>query len=246
MVRVVVLKDKSYVMKCETIGVVHSCFSEKFGIPRQARLAPSAGATIELVAPYNREEMVRGLDSYSHIWIQFLFHRAISEGWKTTVRPPRLGGKERVGIFATRSPHRPNHIGISAVKLEAIKSDNGLVMVDVSGVDLLDGTPVIDLKPYIPYSDSVDGAEMGLALEKMVEIEVIFLAEAEMFCRDYESKTGRNLGRLIREILQEDPRPASQRKTKSEFGMYLWDVNVRWSLESGVCTVVSCGIGKKE
>ena len=222
-------REDAYILAI--IGIAKTCFTEKFGIPRQAGLAPSAMATIELVGRYNREEMVRGLEKYSHVWLQFLFHSAVSEGWKTTVRPPRLGGRERLGVFATRSPHRPNHIGLSAVKLEGIRRDAGNIMIDVSGVDLLDKTPILDLKPYIPYSDRVDDAVMNSILEPPPMLEIIFRSEAEMFCREYQRRTGRSIETLIREILREDPRPASQRGAKNEFGMSIWDVNVRWSVD---------------
>ncbi|MCK5516240.1 MAG: tRNA (N6-threonylcarbamoyladenosine(37)-N6)-methyltransferase TrmO, partial [Desulfobulbaceae bacterium] len=140
------------------IGVIHSCFSEKFGIPRQSGMVKSATAFLELLPPFNRKEMVRGLDGFSHIWVHFFFHQVVEEGWRPTVRPPWLGGKKRVGIFATRSPHRPNHIGMSAVKLVDIRREKKTYLIEVTGVDFLDQTPVLDIKPYVPYCDSVETA----------------------------------------------------------------------------------------
>lgn len=226
----------------DVIGVIRSCFPEKFGIPRQAGIAPSAVATLELLEPCNREEMVRGLESFSHIWVQFLFHQAVSEGWKTMVRPPRLGGKNRLGVYATRSPHRPNHIGLSAVRLLGITIEGGRVELELGGVDLLDGTPVIDIKPYIPYSDSLKNATAGWLKGDFSDFKIKLLPEAEAFCLEYENNTGRMLNSLIREILSQDPRPPSQRESRSDFGMLLWDVNVRWTVGGGVCTVVSCKV----
>ncbi len=140
-------------LEINPIGVVHSCYTEKFGIPRQPGLVDKARATIELFSPYNRAEMVRKLESFSHIWVHFLFHDAVAEGWRPTVRPPGLGGQKRVGVFASRSPHRPNHLGISAVKLIGIKRVGQRLLLEVGGGDFLHGSPVFDLKPYIPYSD---------------------------------------------------------------------------------------------
>lgn len=224
----------------EPIGIIRSCFSEKFGIPRQAGLAPSAEATIELTGEYNREEMVRGLDKYSHAWLQFIFHQALEEGWKTTVRPPRMGGKERLGVFATRSPHRPNHLGISAVQLQRIYRDERSIKIDVSGADLLDGTPVIDIKPYILYSDQLSSARMEVQWEDLPEFDIVMSEGAEVFCKEYESGTGRKLRSLITEVLKQDPRPASQKDNRTEFGMYLWDVNIRWRVDGDTCRVLSC------
>ncbi|MBM9521105.1 tRNA (N6-threonylcarbamoyladenosine(37)-N6)-methyltransferase TrmO [Desulforhopalus vacuolatus] len=220
----------------EPIGVIHSCFKEKFGIPRQPGLVKHSTATIELFPPFNREEMVRGLEGFSHIQVLFLFHRAVAEGWRPTVRAPRLGGKKRVGVFACRSPHRPNHIGLSAVRLGGIKITGG-VCLNVSGVDFLDETPVLDIKPYVPYSDSIQDASEGFTGTADVgggEARMIFFSgQAAAFCSDYEEGNGRPLHLLITEMLKHDPSPRSQRERKTEFGMLLWDVNIRWRMEEG-------------
>lgn len=221
------------------IGYISSCFPEKFGTPRQSGLAPSALARLKLVEPYNREEMVRGLDSFSHIWVQFLFHQALADGWKTTVRPPRLGGVERKGVWATRSPHRPNFIGLSAVELKKIEFDHGVELI-LGGVDLLDGTPVIDIKPYLPSCDRLDFASQGWAHDDFANLAIHFSAESLEFCRTYEERTGIPLQQLISEVLAEDPRPPSQRGKKDSFGMRLGSVNVRWQVNGGTCIVNSC------
>ncbi len=210
------------------VGVVHSCLKEKFGIPRQPGMAPSVTASLELLPPFDREEMVRELENFSHVWVQFYFHRAVEDGWKTTVRPPRLGGKKRVGVFASRSPHRPNYIGLSAVKLTGVRREKGKIFLDLAGVDLLDGTPVVDIKPYIPYSDCISEAEDGYTRVKISRTEVRFTEEADRFCAHYERETGRELRQLIVELVGLDPRPPFQKKSRKEFGMLLWDVNVRW------------------
>lgn len=223
----------------EIIGYISSCFKEKFATPRQPGLAPSAEARLKLIEPFNREEMIRGLGTFSHIWLQFIFHCVVADGWKTTVRPPRLGGTERKGVWATRSPHRPNFIGLSVVTLEDIDVRDGVELI-LSGVDLLDQTPVIDIKPYLPTSDCPGDATEGWSKETFVTLDVRFTAEARAFCMGYEHNTGFPLKSLILEVLRADPRPASQRGSRKEFGMLLRDVNVRWRVEDDVCMVRSC------
>lgn len=229
----------------EPIGIIRSCFTEKFGIPRQPGLVKHAVATLEFVKPFNREEMVRGLESFSHLWVQFLFHDTVAEGWKPTVRPPWLGGKKRVGVFATRSPHRPNHLGLSVVRLENVTLNKGQPVLELSGVDFLDKTPVLDIKPYIPYSDKIDSARIGYANGKVAESTVMFNSQAKTFCDTYKQKTKRNLEPLISEVIQQDPRPASQKNRRPEFGIRLWDVNIRWRVEAdGSYLVQSCDLFK--
>ena len=145
------------------IGIVHSCFTEKFGIPRQAGLVPAARATLEILPPFDQKEAFRGLDDFSHLWIVFVFHGIVAGKWQPTVRPPRLGGNTRVGVFASRSGFRPNPIGISSVVLESVRRDHGKLLLDVAGIDMLDQTPVLDIKPYLPYADSIPDANGGYA-----------------------------------------------------------------------------------
>ena len=211
------------------IGIIHSCYPEKFGIPRQPGLVKSSSGRLELLPPWNREEMIKGLDAFSHIWIQFQFHEAVAEGWRPTLRPPWLGGQKRVGVFASRSPHRPNHLGFSVVRLTGIRKEKKGLFLEIAEIDLLDKTPVIDIKPYIPYSDSVPGASGGfIPPPESVEREVLFTEAAAQACSGYEQRTGRRLRSLIAETLAQDPRPASQRHQAREYGMALWDLNIRW------------------
>ena len=233
-------RDKNSIIEVEPIGVIHSCFTEKFGIPRQPGMVPEATAELELFPPYNREEVTRGLGQFSHIWIHFLFHECVAEGWKNTVRPPWLGGKKRVGVLATRSPHRPNHLGLSVVRLKTITDGKKGVSLHLSGVDLLDKTPVIDVKPYVPYSDSIVSAECGYAKGEVPEVEVFFALEVIEFCELYEVKTGRNIKTLIEQLIKQDPRPAKQKGLKADFGILLWDVNIRWTVTSNGFLVESC------
>ena len=144
----------------ETIGRVHSPYTQKFGIARQPGLVPSAEIVIELKPEFTADS-VRGLEGFGYIWLHFIFHGVLGEGWSPMVRPPRLGGKRKMGVFATRSPHRPNHLGLSLLKLEGIECGSGSVKIRCSGADLLDGTPVIDIKPYIPFVEARPDAAAG-------------------------------------------------------------------------------------
>lgn len=223
------------------IGIVHSCFSEKFGIPKQPGLVTSAAGEIELLPEYGREELLKELDGFSHIWISFLFHKAIPEGWRPTVRPPWLGGQKRVGVFASRSPHRPNFMGLSVVRLEAVEKREKTFFLKISGFDMLDQTPVLDIRPYLPYCDKVDEASPGYADYDVPTNRVVFTPETAKYCATYELKTGRNLSKLIEEIIAQDPRPASQRKLNKAFGMSLWDVNCRFVFkEDDLAEIISC------
>ena len=210
------------------IGVIHSPFKEKFGIPRQPGLVPEAEANIELLHPFDRPEAFSGLEHYSHIWVQFVFHRAAKEGWQPTVRPPRLGGNVRVGVFASRSPFRPNPIGLSVVELRSVDTTGG-VSLRIAGGDFLDGTPVLDIKPYVEYVDSVAGTRRGYAPEAPgAELEVRFSPAAE---RQLEArKDGATLRVVIGRVLAADPRPAYRRgeTTDRVYGMRLYDFDLRW------------------
>jgi len=207
------------------IGHMRSPFGEKFGIPRQSGLAPAAVGEAVLVPPFDRDEMVKGLERFSHIWLFFLFDQAMAEGWRPQVRPPRLGGRQKVGVFASRSPHRPNHLGMSAARFFGVsRRPQGLVL-HVAGIDLLDNTPLVDIKPYLPDTDSIAGASDGFLVTPPLAVRVH--PQAEQFCRRYQEETGRNLRQLLTECLACDPRPASQRDER-EFGMRLWDVNIRF------------------
>lgn len=224
----------------EPIAVIRSCYSEKFGVPRQPRLVTAARAVLEFYPQYGRPEMLNQLEKFTHIWIIFLFHETFAEGWKSTARPPRLGGQKRVGVYASRSPHRPNHIGMSAVRLEKVVTGDGPVRLELSGIDLLEGTPVLDIKPYVPYSDIVEEAGCGYTFEPIPQIPLQIGPQVEEFCKRYQADTGRNLRELIVQTLQYDPRPASQRTVVREFGVLLWDVNVRWRATAAGFVVLTC------
>jgi tRNA (adenine37-N6)-methyltransferase len=211
------------------IGIIHSCFTEKFGIPRQPGLAPLARATLELLPPYSDPAAVEGLESCSHIWLQFVFHANTREQWKPKVKPPRLGGNKSLGVFATRSPIRPAPIGLSVVTLESIEIRDGKVLLNLAGVDLLDGTPVLDIKPYVPYVDKVEDAVNSFAPKAPNIIPVTIDPAPLIFCANYQQQTGVALAELITQLLQQDPRPQYQRPDAERiYGMKLLDLDLRW------------------
>lgn len=207
------------------IGYIHSCFKEKFAIPRQSLLVPAATGVIELLAPYNQADALAGLEQVSHVWILFIFHQTIEEKPRLKVRPPRLGGNKSLGVFATRATHRPNNIGQSVVKLEQIVANQ----LHVSGIDLVDGTPIIDIKPYIPYADIVAEATNGIAAAPPLPINLIWSAQALQQVAQHEQRLQKPLQALITQALRQDPRPAYQRPEPTrEYGTVFWDVNVKW------------------
>ncbi len=215
----------------QPIGIIRSCYKEKFGIPRQPGLATAATATLELYTPYDRPEALMELQGFSHIWLVFVFHQAMRDEWKPTVRPPRLGGNQRVGVFASRSPFRPNPIGLSAVMLEDIQCNSGHCELQLRGADLLDGTPVLDIKPYVPYADSLPDARGGFAVQPpQNKLVVVFSELATTQCATWEQAQYPNLRQLIEQILQADPRPAYQANKANEqsFGMRLYEFDVLW------------------
>ena len=217
------------------VGIVHSCFKEKFGIPRQPGLVQAAEATLELLPPWDREEAVRGLETFSHLWILFWFHRAGRRQCKPTVRPPRLGGNQRIGVFASRSPFRPNPIGLSAVELVGIERRDGVLQLQLRGVDLLDATPVLDIKPYLPYADRIADAQGGFALQAPGgSLQVGFSAVAESLLNSLGDGEAKHLRRLVTQVLQQDPRPAylDVAQQRREFGMRLLDFNIRWVMDN--------------
>ncbi|MFB4390981.1 MULTISPECIES: tRNA (N6-threonylcarbamoyladenosine(37)-N6)-methyltransferase TrmO [unclassified Pseudomonas] len=207
------------------VGIVRSCFKEKFAIPRQPQLAPAARGTLELLPPFDQGDAVAGLEQVSHVWLLFLFHQALEDKPRLRVRPPRLGGNKSMGVFATRATHRPNGIGQSVVRLEGVEPGRLLL----SGIDLLDGTPVLDIKPYVPYADSLAEASNAMASEAPAPIEVQWSAPALPQAHEHAQRLGEPLVELIEQCLAQDPRPAYQLPPPDRvYGVKFWDVQVRW------------------
>ncbi len=207
------------------IGFVRSCFKEKFAIPRQPQLAPAARGVLELVEPFDQGDAVQGLEQVSHVWLLFLFHQALEDKPRLKVRPPRLGGNQSMGVFATRATHRPNGIGQSVVKLEKVESGR----LWLSGIDLLDGTPVLDVKPYVPYADVIADASNTMAAAAPELIPVQWDETALLQARTHAMRLAEPLVDLIEQCLAQDPRPAYQVPApERRYGAQFWDLDVRW------------------
>lgn len=220
------------------IGTIHSPFKEKFAVPRQPRLTPSARAKILLSDEANCEEAVRGLKQFSHLWLLFLFDQNIEKGWTPTVRPPRLGGNERIGVFASRATFRPNGIGMSAVELINVYKEGRQVVIEIGSCDLVDGTPVVDIKPYIPYSDNISEARGGFAGDQPETLSVELSSQAKCFLG--QQQNGAQHGQVILEVLAQDPRPAYKKgKPDSKtYAVHLFDYNVHFYVTDRLITVI--------
>lgn len=223
-------------MIIDPIATVRSCFGGKFGTPRQPGLCPSAWGELVFHEAFRTADAIRGLDGFSHVWLIFGFHETSGQGWSPTVRPPRLGGNQRVGVFATRSPFRPNKLGLSLVRIEGIDTtapDAPVLLL--GGLDLLDGTPVYDIKPYLPYAESIPSAMAGFAADEIPRLKVAVSAGAqEEFARLPERSQA-----VIREALALDPRPAVQSTDADRvFGAILCGLNVRFSISHGICSIL--------
>ncbi len=217
----------------KVIARIRSDFKEKFGIPRQSGLVEALRAEIVFEPEFRNPDALRGVEGFSHLWLIWQFSRAVRADWSPTVRPPRLGGNTRLGVFATRSPFRPNPIGLSCVRLEGLRQDPSLgPVLTVSGADLLDGTPIYDIKPYLPYADCRPEAVGGFAasapeekLRVVIPEDVIAVIPEEKL----EALTG---------ILSLDPRPSYQNDPERVYGMRFGDFEVRFTVDGGTLTVL--------
>jgi len=214
------------------IARIHSDFSTKFGVPRQSGLVDALESTIVFEPEFRNPDALRGLEGFSHLWLVWVFDQAIRKEWSPTVRPPRLGGNQRMGVFATRSPFRPNPIALSSVKLADIEqtAEFGTVL-KIRGADLMDGTPILDIKPYIPYADSHPNAIGGFASAPAGEtLEVIIPPEAL-------ARIPENRREALRGVLAQDPRPHYQDDPERIYGFGFAGLEVRFSVEGRTLTV---------
>ena len=223
-------------MKLDVIAHMRSDFPEKFGIPRQSGLVPALRSAIVFEPAFRNADALRGLEDFSHLWLIWGFHKAKKKGglWSPTVRPPRLGGNERMGVFATRSPFRPNGLGLSAVELLGLEqtADFGTV-IHVAGADLMDGTPIYDIKPYLPYTDSIPHAAGGFAATAPEQRLTITFADglAETLPADLQT--------TLSAVLAQDPRPSYQDDPSRIYGMDFGGWNVKFRVADAVLTVLS-------
>lgn len=220
----------------KTIAHIHTDFPTKFGIPRQSGIVASLQGKIVFEPEYRNADAVRGLEDFSHIWLLWEFSEAVRDDWSPTVRPPRLGGNVRKGVFATRSPFRPNPIGLSSVRLEKVEIDPVLgPVLFVSGADLMDGTPIYDIKPYIAYTDSHPNAVSGFAstpAEYLLDVD---------FPEELLQKVPERQRESLVEVLAHDPRPQYQDDPKRVYGMVFGGMEVKFKVEGMLLHVVAVG-----
>lgn len=223
------------------IGRIRSPYKEKFAVPRQPGLVEDGGGELHLLPPYNQAEAVRGLEAFSHLWVMFIFHQTMEGGWRPTVRPPRLGGNARVGVFATRSTFRPNPLGMSLVELKGIHCQGKDVILKLGSLDLVDGTPVVDIKPYLPFAESQPQALAGFAQDSpQANMPVTFtpLAESQLAANLVRYP---HLRRFITQVLGQDPRPAYRKgeALERDYAVHLLEFNVRWRVVADQNQVIS-------
>ena len=224
-------------MECKPIATIHNDYTAKFGIPRQSGLVEEVISTIVFEPEYRNADALRGMEGYSHLWLLWVFSQAIREGWSPTVLPPRLGGKTRMGVFATRSPFRPNPIGLSSVKLLDVElhTKDGPVL-HVAGADLMDGTPILDIKPYLPFTDSHPDALGGFADPvRDYHLEVVF---PDSLLQQVPLR----LRKPVLGLLAQDPRPSYQNDPERVYGVAFGGYDFRFRVADGVLTV--CEIEK--
>ncbi len=214
------------------VARICTAYKEKFGIPRQSGLVPSLAAEIHFEGIYCNPDAVRGIEEFSHLWLLWGFTEAKENEKVLTVRPPRLGGQERRGVFATRSPYRPNSIGLSCVRLEEVQYDeDGTPVLVVTGADLLDGTPIYDIKPYLPYADAYPDARGGFGEAHSSDAIEVDFPEELLVRLPQELRVG------AREVLAQDPRAAYQKKDDYVYGLRLGEYEIRFTVADGVLTV---------
>lgn len=223
----------------KVIARIQSAFPEKFGIPRQSGLVEELQARIVFEPEYRNPDAVRGLDEFSHLWLIWEFSEARRDTWSPTVRPPRLGGNQRMGVFATRSPFRPNPVGLSCVKLDRVELDAELgPVIHVRGADLMDATPIYDIKPYIPYADCHPEAVGGFASDRPEDKLRVDIPEV------FASVAAPEVMNALRGVLAQDPRPAYQKDPERVYGLSFAGMEVRFRVEENVLRV--CGIELKK
>lgn len=223
----------------DPIGYIESPYKEKFAVPRQPSLVSAATSRVQLVGEANCAESLRGIEQFSHIWLLFLFDQNLNAGWKPTVRPPRLGGNERIGVFASRATFRPNGIGMSAVEVRGVSQKNDQFYLDLGNVDLVDGTPIVDIKPYIPYSDAISNAKGGYAeqVPQTLHVEISSAAMTVMQMRPNRETEQQ----VIRQVLAQDPRPAYKKSKpdSKEYAVNLFDMNVKFMVSDNIVIVTA-------
>ncbi|MCD8547119.1 MAG: tRNA (N6-threonylcarbamoyladenosine(37)-N6)-methyltransferase TrmO [Aeromonadaceae bacterium] len=224
----------------QAVGRIHSPYQEKFSVPRQPGLVTAARSRLQLLPPFDDPLTLEGITQFSHLWLIFVFHECLAQGWQPRVRPPRLGGNQKVGVFATRSPFRPNGLGLSVVRLLGVTQDAEGLWLELEGADLVDGTPVVDIKPYVPFADSLPQADGGFAPAPPATREVIFTPAAQVQLAQARDRYP-ELKPFLIQVLSQDPRPAYKQLAEDpkEYGVHLYDYNVRWQVQDGRIQVLA-------
>lgn len=213
------------------IAHIKTDFNTKFGLPRQSGLVPELKGEIVFLPEYSRPEAFRELEGFTHIWVIWEFSKAKREAWSPTVRPPRLGGNKRVGVFATRSPFRPNSLGLSCVRLEKISFENNRAVLRVSGIDMMNGTPVFDIKPYIPVADCITDASEGYTAETRTHSLTVIIPE------EIKSLIPHDKLKAVEGILRNDPRPSYIDDPERIYGVEFSGFDIRFTVQKDVLTV---------
>lgn len=227
------------------IATIRSCYPHRFGIPRQAGLVKSATASIVFEATRDNELAVRDIETFTHLWVVFVFHKQNYKNFKPLVQPPRLGGKKTMGVYATRSPNRPNPVGLSAVRLERVEFTRTEILLHIKAGDFLDGTPVLDIKPYLPFADSIPQAssEWAVSAEPVLPVEWSHDALAELARAEPDEAKAKVLQTLIEETISLDPRPAHERgadgKQGQSWGMRFQHIDVKWQVCDEMAEIIS-------
>ncbi|PID43966.1 MAG: tRNA (N6-threonylcarbamoyladenosine(37)-N6)-methyltransferase TrmO [Gammaproteobacteria bacterium] len=219
------------------IGILTSGFKEKFGTPRQPGLIPMP-ASIHMLHPFDTPDAFDGIESFSHLWIEFVFHKNTEKGWQPKVRPPRMGGNEKRGVFATRSPFRPNGLGLSCVKFERLRKESDGLWLDITGVDIMEGTPVLDIKPYLPYADNKPDACSSFASDApKARLQIEWQKTACHQLKQSEADHP-NLKEIIEATLSLDPRPAYQEDQNRVYGTRLFEFDVQWKVINRIAIIL--------
>ena len=218
-------------MEIRQIAYIRNDFSGKFGIPRQSGLVSTLTSEIVFLPEYRNPDALRGIEQYTHLWLIWEFSEARRDGWTPTVRPPRLGGNTRMGVFATRSPYRPNPLGLSAVKILGTEMTRDGTIIKVSGADLLNGTPIYDIKPYLQYVDSIPNASNGFALATADDILSVDIPEKLLIKIPEDKRSG------LRDVLAQDPRPQYQHEPERVYTMSFGEAEVSFTVDGDVLTV---------
>lgn len=225
-------------LSMEIIARVHSDFGEKFGIPRQSGLVEALESTVVFEPAFRNADALRGIEEFSHLWLIWQFSKAAEKGWSPTVRPPRLGGNTRMGVFATRSPFRPNHMGLSCVRLLGVEHTASFgTVLKIGGADLLDGTPILDIKPYIPYADSRPEASGGFT-DRTGDFLLDVVFPQQLLRQLPENKREAVLG-----VLSHDPRPSYQNDPARVYGLNFSDFNIQFTVQDKTLTVLTVSRG---